>query len=279
MIIYDSVYSPSVMAPLNYAKPDQVIDYQDKGSLLSTETVIHNGRKASDPCSIDTCGFQLGYNQQLETILKDVSTADIYSLAIHLITTALPYKHHLLLSSVSRSSECTITPSSNSLEEIRPVANFVHADWGPSRLKRLGTSQDSIINYTTTTITNIREFIDSFPEWKIFNVWIPLNIVVNNALALCDKRSIQRDEYFEVTFKSINDNAHSYANSDAPILSIEPNAKQQWYYFPLMQPGEYLIFYQASANPSDDPPVMHTNMRLSFNAPTRHSIELRFLVA
>ena len=276
--IYDSLYTDKIITALNYPKPNQTLCYQEQKSMIKTEVEIHNARALKLQPTLETMGFHLAYNDQLATVIHQNSLSTL-PLEAGRITLSNQYAYHLLLSVVIRSSDCLQTPSSNAPVQYRPVANFVHSDWGPSRLKRLGRSQDSIINYSGTSPNDIQRFINLHSNCYIYNIWLPLNLVLNNALAVCDITSIKARDCYEVNFKSIKKESKENQLKDAPVLSTKPNANHKWYYYPMMQPGEYLVFYQACVSKPFDVSVMHSNIELPIRSPPRRSMELRFLVA
>lgn len=283
--IYEALYAQTIPTKLNYCMPNQNFSYHDKSCLNEVDVMLYNARHKDTNLNPSDCGFRLLYAPQLEAevLSAKISFSRLYERARELIA-HLNFNNALHFGTAVRSSHCQQTPETNDPNRIRPVANFVHADWGPSRLKRLGVAQDSIINLSQATTESIADFMKANPNWYIFNVWIPLGLVTNNALALCSRQTVCTKACFEVNFKSLNSRQSSVQseseNDNAPILSMAPDSNHQWYYFPLMQPGEVLLFYQASAASMGESPVMHSNVELPIAVShPRTSMELRFLLA
>ena len=69
------------------------------------------------------------------------------------------------------------------------------------------------------------------------NVWRPLKPVENSPLALCDKNSVEREDFLDVYFMSPDGKSKSPAG-----LNLAYNPKHRWYYYPDMRPDEALVF-------------------------------------
>ena len=144
----------------------------------------------------------------------------------------------------------------------RPSANGrVHSDYtehsGPRRMQQvLGEKQPQSLRYA------------------IVNVWRPLEgPVVDAPLALCDARSVAAADL-------VASDVH-YADRTGEIYLATHSPAHRWFYYPLMQPDEALVFKQFDSSARAARFVPHAafdHPDTPPDAPSRRSIEARVLV-
>ena len=106
------------------------------------------------------------------------------------------------------------------------------------------------------------------------NVWRPLRPVYNSPLALCDKDSVERDDWLEVYF-DMSGNGKTKAPAG---LNMAFNPNHRWYYYPEMQPEEALVFQLLDTSDDSWKMTGHTAFNdptSPENAPPRISYEIR----
>lgn len=107
------------------------------------------------------------------------------------------------------------------------------------------------------------------------NVWRGTVPVENMPLAVCDARSVEKDDFMRVSFGRLEGGMK--AGSPAG-LNMAYNPKHRWYYYPDMQPDEALVFRLFDTGNPDWEMTGHT----AFEDPTsrpgsrkRESFEVR----
>lgn len=107
------------------------------------------------------------------------------------------------------------------------------------------------------------------------NVWRGTRPVENMPLAICDARSVERNDFLQV---SLGKPEGGFKEGMPAGLNMAYNPAHEWYYFPHMQPDEALLFrlfdtgdpewkmsgHSAFIDPTSDP-----------DAPKRQSFEVR----
>jgi hypothetical protein len=170
-----------------------------------------------------------------------------------------------------------------SLDASRPPAALLHSDWNAMRINKLGKQLDPFI-ITNPDLTNesIAKFIDGSESWSIVNVWMPLSLEVNCPLVLCDQSSInKKDIISDLKFQNVDEDRDT---NDGDFLSLDLNKTYRWFYYPLMQTNEMLIFnqYDSKQGANDFIPVFHTAINLVEEKElinrARRSIEIRFVI-
>lgn len=71
------------------------------------------------------------------------------------------------------------------------------------------------------------------------NVWRGVNLVENMPLAVCDARSVRREDFLEV---ALGKPEGGFKRGMPAGLNMAFSPRHRWHYFPLMEPGEALVF-------------------------------------
>ena len=111
-------------------------------------------------------------------------------------------------------------------------------------------------------------------RWCIVNVWRSARgPVVDTPLALCDARSVAREDLIETELR--------YPNRTGEIYQLRFNAAHRWSYFDTLQPDEAIVFKQFDSDRSVarfTPHAAFDHPGTPPDAPLRESIEARILV-
>lgn len=111
-------------------------------------------------------------------------------------------------------------------------------------------------------------------RWCIVNVWRSARgPVVDTPLALCDARSVAREDLVETELR--------YPNRSGEIYQLRHNPAHRWSYFDQLQPHEALVFKQFDTDRSVarfTPHAAFDHPHTPADAPLRESIEARILV-
>jgi hypothetical protein len=278
--LYQLLYSDSILAKLNYMVDAREADFDINHPMRSIITKINNARESKNTPSIGKEGFTL-LSENLK--LEDVYQKDeMQKKAMYLKDLLKSYVQgkksfflgHIVRDEANKSEQPLIT---------RAPAFFVHADWDQDRIKSIGQKEDKfIVTNTLVQPSHIDNFLKGVGHWEIYNIWIPARTVVNSPLALCDLRSFLQSDIVDNIW--VNNSYLKKEEMKLNILSLKSNSQQNWYYYPLMQSNELLIFKQFNSNCQDHPStVFHSGFHIlnnpNINMPMRQSIEFRFLVS
>lgn len=111
------------------------------------------------------------------------------------------------------------------------------------------------------------------------NFWRPLSpIADDNPLAVCDARTVRREDLLEVDVYGYGADNYSWHEIGIETFSVSSHDKQRWYYYPGMTPAHVLVIKSFDS----DGVVGTTCPHASFAHPhpqgvARRSIELRVL--
>ncbi len=150
-------------------------------------------------------------------------------------------------------------------------ATFAHCDYaGPNLEKRLGPKAQ-------------REY-----DFAFFNVWQPVaNPVQQHPLALLDFQTLDEKEVVDTVLNyQVTDGqaAGTTSKPDIATLCHTSASRHTWYYFPLMEPTEALVFTQYDTRRNHARRCFHTAFTdvsdlVPQHPAERKSIEIRFLCA
>ncbi|MCL1127385.1 CmcJ/NvfI family oxidoreductase [Shewanella surugensis] len=272
---YDEIIKDKIKVLLNYPNLNDDIKFGHFDTQHHKETSIHNARQLNTPPHIEQEGFcLLTSNINLHIFSIDELTPNIIQPFNTILVDTLSAKRALLLGAVIRHEQKHDTglPSHS---EIRSPAGFIHADWGMQRLQALTTNPDPIlVNNPQINHTDIANVINKASRWGMYNIWIPLVHLTNNNLALCSINGMNNEDI-----------VRSFMfNGTSEIMTLKYNQHHQWFYYPLMQSNELLIFKQYDSIENDDTYtcVFHTAFNIvkddNLIMNPRKSLELRFLV-
>lgn len=274
---YHIITSSSTKVKLAFPKNGSLLDFFDNDSLQICNVPLHNARLQETSPTVAKQGFCC---LNLDTSISNPNDKvqlekEVEQLTATLLQT-LGGKAALNLGHVVRTEIST----GKQPEQDRPPAPFVHADWNEERIAQLGENLDdkSVLTNEQLTTHGVQQFMNESEHWAIYNLWVPLKLVTNRPLALCDMATVRKvDILKDIQFKN---QTHMRGN----ILSLQPHSQQQWYYYPLMQSNEALLFmqYDSAQDRADFRPVFHSAIKLidspDFNTSPRQSIEFRFIV-
>jgi len=108
-------------------------------------------------------------------------------------------------------------------------------------------------------------------RYAFINVWRPLGgAVQNDALAVCDARSVAREDLVATDL--------IYPERTGEIFNITFNPAHRWYYFRHLDPNEVLVFVNFdSASGRVVPHSSFSDPTAATDAPPRESIEVRVI--
>ena len=274
---YNASIATSIDVPITFTLDGSILDFpneNDRGKETHICTV-HNARETVEAPTLAYEGFQL-FNHDIK--FDDVSNGAQLESNVDLLQRFIQKQtgatSALFLGHVVRQEN---------FDRHKP-STFVHADWSGERVQKLGVEDDPLI-LTNRDINSerVRHLIEEKDHWSIFNIWIPLKTVVNRPLALCDVHSVEHDDVVNnLRFKDPDSDRKAAKGN---ILSLKFRDHYRWFYYPLMQSNELLIFKQFDSveGAASFIPVFHTAFKVVDDSdqrfPMRESIELRFLAA
>lgn len=274
---YHTLNARSIETEFTYPTGSLLKRFSDEGKKKHMTTVI-NARKADVAPTLEKEGFCL-INEDI--VFTDINDETQTQTDCHQVQKIL--KQYLnaadlvLLGYVVRNEE----NKSSNLATREPF-HTIHADWNITRIKELMNEGETTVISSNKEVNpeRVKNLIKIAQRWSIYNVWIPLKTIVNNNLAICDASSVQQQNII----RDFRFNNASTGEGVAHILSLKHHDDYRWFYYPLMQSNELLIFRQFDSEQGDDfIPVFHAAFNIANNAnlrcSARESIEIRFLVA
>ncbi|KAH7397972.1 hypothetical protein BKA64DRAFT_54138 [Cadophora sp. MPI-SDFR-AT-0126] len=149
-----------------------------------------------------------------------------------------------------------------------PPVTTVHMDHtkagGYHRIKRHLTAEES------------QKYLSGRYRVRIINVWKPLAVIRDSPLALCDPRSVSKDDLLEADRVS-----PFYAGE---IYYLKYNPDQTWYWLSEQQPNEVTLFVTFDSQ-LNETGIMNTCAHAAFADPNfsadvmpRESVEVRIIV-
>jgi len=259
----------TVTATLNYLTPSPERPYvymydppprmpQRLGDYRGHAVAIGDVRQMADRLSLDQQGFIL---RKQTTAVRDFydqaeMRAVYYPEMERLVCDLTGASRALMFDHTLRSAQA------NAGGELREPVRAVHNDYtfvsGPQRLRDLLPAEASRTQ-----------------RFAIYNAWRPIKgTVYDTPLALCDARTIARDDLIATEMRYRDRIGETYA------LAFNPD--HRWYYAPRMQRDEIFLFKCFDSAPNGGPPfTAHTafdDPTSPTGAPPRESIEARILV-
>ena len=274
---YNAIIATSINVPITFTLDGSILDFPnetDRGKETHTCTV-HNARETTKAPTLADEGFQLfNHDIKFHEVSDEAQLENNVELLQEFIQKQTGTTAALFLGHVIRQED---------FKRHKP-ATFVHADWGRERVQKLGIEDDPLILTNRDISTErLRHLIKETDHWSLFNIWIPLKTVVNRPLALCDVNSVEHDDVIHnLRFKDPDSDQKAAKGN---ILSLKFREHYRWFYYPLMQSNELLIFKQFDSveGAASFIPVFHTAFKVvddnDQRFPMRESIELRFLAA
>ena len=255
----------NIVASINYATADaerQVFyRHAPERSVFSEElvpTAIANGRRATD-LSLDTNGFLLAtVPTQVTDFYDDEQVRKIYY-----------------------GETCDLVRKLTGAADVVLLHGAVR-DEGPDARSPRRPARGAHIDYDEPTV-RLRIAAEVGAErasellkrrFSAINVWRPIRTVESTPLAICDGRTIRREDLVESVI------------ADSPDRPLPPyigyhlrhHAGQRWYYFPLMRPDELLAFRLIDSDPERTQLTAHSAFDDPGSAPDarpRASYEIR----
>jgi hypothetical protein len=256
------------------------IDQPDKGDAVDIakmyETTMHNGRQLQPPASLDTMGFTLAdWPTAVKDFRDDAEVEKVYYEELrNLVKQASGAKHVLIFDHTIRESGNTNlnAAAGGSAAPVPRVHCDYTAEGAPKRLRLLGKKGiNSLVRGRILTEAEVDEL--STRRFAFINVWRSVSDdapVHRMPLAVMDEKSMNPQDKFlyELIFPDrVGEN-----------YSLEFSKDHKWYYYPLMQKSECLVF-KVYEKLEDGPRfVFHTafdDPRCPGDAPPRISIEAR----
>ena len=233
----------------------------DESMFENVTAMVKNGRPGAGTFSIDKEGFELKrsgtsvrdfyskdeveslYYPEVEALIKQVTGA----------SRVVVFDHTLRTGDRNKQLEKQIR------EPVMAVHNDYTEDSAPQRVRDLLPDEaDALLKH----------------RFQVVQVWRPVHVpAVRSPLGICDASSINKKDLLRTELH--------YGDRVGEIYHIAYNPSHQWFYFPVMQPDEALVFkcYDSLANGCarftahsafEDPTTPD-------NAPARESIEARAL--
>lgn len=114
----------------------------------------------------------------------------------------------------------------------------------------------------------------------VLNFWRPLvDVVRDNALAVCDARTVRSEDLTEVEIFGYGPPSYSWHDIGISTYSVAPSERHRWYYFPRMTRDEVLVIksYDSEGVIGRAAPHSAFTDPASPEGTERRSIELRVL--
>ena len=249
----------------------------DDMSSQRTATVIRDARQADD-IGLDTSGFQLIRRPSCVTNFMDaqevmsVYYSECKDLAKELTGASIVYTYDHLIREPGRQISGGGTDGQTRVTDGAAGGGYIglaHMDYTTNTTwsDYLGIHKECPPESPTRTIS--------------LNFWRGLSPLIDDfPLAVCDARSVQETDLFEVNVYGYGASNYSWHDIGIETYSIKFSKEQRWFYYPHMKPEEVLVLkaydsagvigntcpHAAFSNPSADP-----------DSPARRSIELRVL--
>jgi hypothetical protein len=210
----------------------------DEGLATRGFTLIRSETKVTDFCDVGQ--LEAVYKQEMHDLIRKMTGAEMVIV------------FHMQLRDNSPKADATI----------RKPAFFAHIDY----------TED------TFRIRAREELGEEADHWlgrrmAAFNIWRGVHPVEEKHLALCDARTVRREDFLETVI-------HERPGEPTPYVGmpLSYNPDQRWYYYPDMQPDEVLVFKQCDSDHDqiqwsphvaiDDPRSANPRPRVSFEART-----------
>ncbi|CAK1356549.1 hypothetical protein CB0940_12147 [Cercospora beticola] len=286
-----------VKASLNYVKPpeesEEWLQHYIPGSVgihrlkIDPHHVeITDIRSTEEPCLLDVQGFQIIKGKPVDRRIFDQDNTDIASRmaaqAVELLKETTGASYVLMFNHVTRfeppeklNGLSPDMPNEAMFPYMGPFAS-VHVD----QSYRGG-------RYIVNNFKHIPEVAQRLTEsgttcrFAVINVWQPVSPVTRDALALCDRRTV--DEQDLRPWRSHPDPSQWDPKLPLPLSEIwRPmyNPKHKWYYASKMQTNEALLIKCFDTKLDEHSrAVPHSAFRApSDSGPPRESVEFRCLV-
>lgn len=231
-------------------------------SMVTVE--VSNAREREDSDSRDEFGLHpsgfelLDFPSKVSSFLDQQQLESIYQAEIETFLKSVTgcYRVHIFDHTVRASD-----PELREVKNIREPASLVHNDY---------TSNSGFVCLRE----NLGEEAEALAQrrFQIVNIWRPLvDPVEDYPLALCDRRSIDREDLVDAERRAPN-------HTGEIQLAVHSSA-QRWSYYPEMRPPEVLFFKTFdSQDGGSNPCSIHSAIKLPDAAPDakpRESVETR----
>jgi hypothetical protein len=234
------------------------------GQLEARQVTIHDARAlaAAGELSLDTSGFQ---HVRHKSVLSDFSDeaairSTYYRESEQVLLKATGAEKVVIFDHTLRDSQNGSRSTATLREPVRRVHNDQTFVSGPRRVRDHLPADEAA--------QRLRH------RFAIINLWRPLDVVEQLPLAMCDARSIARDDLVPSDLV--------YRDKVGETFSFTYNPAHRWYYFPKLRPDEALLLkIYDSREDGTARLTAHTAFEdptTPANAAPRRSIELRALV-
>lgn len=195
---------------------------QTTGPMDARAVVIHNGRAASRPFSLEREGFLLVDHTTAVADFYDQAQIDsIYTDEVSRLVAAVTGARRVAVFDFTRRADA---PDTREVLHTREPARTIHNDFTAwSACKRL---RETLGDDESDRLQHRR--------FAIVNVWRPmLRAVETTPLAVCDATSVSADDLIRTERRS--------KDRVGEILQATYNPDHRWYFFPHMTPSEALL--------------------------------------
>ena len=95
------------------------------------------------------------------------------------------------------------------------------------------------------------------PRFAAYSVWRPVRTVRRDPLAVCDWRSLDKNDLVRFDFRALSDSTESgeFMMEAWSVMPPKEPAKMRWCWMPEQQPDEVLIIKFADTAAEDDPSI------------------------
>ena len=268
-----------VLATIDYvsAASKSNLRYVGDGREVNTgifephQVFIHDARRAADPLTLDSCGFQLARHESAVDFYDDERAEAAYASEIEPLLLALTGADKAVLFGARRRH---LTRSQG---EVLPAASDVHVDYAAEDSRRLaqallGQEGRSGMPYRRYMAVNLWRALTPPPQ--------------DRPLAICDARSVATQSgvpnaLVQVTAMPPREEMLSEPPEGARSgFLFHYDAAHRWYYYPDMTAGELVLFklYDSlESGPWRCPHVSFADPTVKA-APPRESYEIRSFV-
>jgi hypothetical protein len=261
---------------VNYHDPREAVDGWALLDLIEPENTtvvfephevrIANAREADVEFSLERTGFTL--------IRHDLGDIDLFDLddvkrRYYPVTEAL-------VRGMTGADEVIVFGESLRSDDPNALADT-------TEVKRLGPAPNAHIDYDEATVRNFVEDIAGPDEaarltkkrFQLINLWRGVAPVERMPLAVCDASTVKRGDFLHCRLRAPLGPALIGRRSG---YNTKYSAAHRWYYFPLMQPDELLVFKLCDSEPDAVQFTVHTSFKDPTSAPAappRVSFEIR----
>lgn len=275
---YESICADAIKVELNYGEKNKDDIFGQPSVAGKYKVTIHNARKQKNTPKLDREGFcKVAENSGFNDFTNQDKIRDIYfPIVSEIIKKQLEHIYQIKNCEVNIFNYLIRNESSKDPSSLlnRTPIELIHADYSTARLDEFYANISDDFLFKNFCV-NHKDMIGT-KSWGLFNVWKPLNLIINSNLALCAKTSLNEKDIYR------NKNYHHTLDQVSRLSSLNYRKTQRWFYYPLIQPNEVIIFeqYKNDLGFNDFIPVFHTAFAIDkslYGYAPRQNIEFRVL--